>query len=137
MSYLDTKQALIQNLLTIVGDDEIAFENKKFKPEGKEFWFAAYFRPATAESTGKTLSSSDQQFGFFQVSVFTQRDIPEFDNLILEKIDLIINGFKNTTSISYNGQIVDILESEVNEGRTNESWYQKDITINYLTFSAR
>ena len=30
MSYLDTKQAWVQQLLTVVSADDIAFENKKF-----------------------------------------------------------------------------------------------------------
>ena len=137
MSYLDTKQALVQQLLTVAEDDEIAFENNKYDPAGRSFWFAAFFRPSTTESTGKTTTSADQQFGFFQVSVFVSRDDGQYDNLQLEKVDLILSAFKNTTRLSYNGQIVDILETEVNEGRSNEGWFQRDMTINYLTFSER
>lgn len=137
MSYLNTKQALVQQLLTVATASNIAFENKEFNPAGKEFWYAAYFKPATTESTGKTLDSSDQQYGFFQVSVFTERNMADFDNLSLEKVDLILSAFQNTTSITYSGQKVDILETTVNDGRVSESWYQRDMTINYLTFSER
>jgi hypothetical protein len=137
MSYLDTKQALLQQLLTVANSSQIAFENKTFDPTGSEFWYAAYFKPATTESTGKTLASSDQQYGFFQVSVFTERNLPAYDNLSLQKIDLILSAFKNTTTIAYNGQKVDILETTINDGRVSESWYQRDMTIYYLTFSER
>lgn len=137
MSYINTKQALIQQLLTVVSGDDVAFENKSFDPTGKPFWYAAFFRPATTETTGKTLTSSDQQFGFFQVSVFVKRNTAEYDNLQLEKIDLVLSAFKNTTSISFNGHNVDILETTVNNGRTSESWFQRDMTINYVTFSGR
>ncbi len=137
MSYLNTKQALIQQLKTVASVDDVAFENKEFNPEGKQFWYAAYFRPATSESNGKTLESSDLQYGFFQVSVFVPRNLDSFDNLIYEKTDLILGAFKETTSVSYNGQIVDILDHGLNDNSSQESWFRKDITINYLTFSEK
>ena len=137
MSYLSTKQALIQQLLTVASADDIAFENKDYDPAAKDFYYACYFLPQVTESTGKTLASSDQQFGAFQVSVFVSRNRADFDNLQMEKIDLILSAFKNTTSTTYNNQKVDILESTVNGGIVLDSWFKRDITINYMTFSER
>ena len=137
MSYLDTKQALITQLLTVVDSTDVTFENKYFDPKTKPFYFAASFHPATSEALGKTLASSKEDRGFFQVSVFVTADTIESDNVQLEKIDLIASAFNESTSIEYNGQTVDILDSTLNTGTENESWYKRDLTINYLTFSNR
>lgn len=138
MSYLDIKQALIQQLLTAgIADTEIAFENKKFDPANKSFWLAAYFMPATTGILGKTSASGDEQRGVFQVSVFQELDDENFDNLNLTKIDEVLSVFQFGTSTVYNGQQVDILSSTVNNGTENESWFKRDISVNYLTFSER
>ena len=139
MSYLDTKQALIQQLLTASGitNADIAFENKKFDPANKSFWLAAYFMPATTDILGKTPASGDEQRGVFQVSVFTELNSTNFDNDQLEKVDTVLSAFQFGTSTVYNGQQVDILSSTVNNGTENESWFKRDISVNYLTFSTR
>lgn len=137
MSELNTKQALVQQLLTVADSSDIAFENKDFNPDGKPFWFACYYRGATEESTGKTLTSSDQAFGFFQVAVYTERNLSNYDNLLLEKVDLIKSAFRNTASVTYSGQRVYILDTSSNDARPENGWFKKDLTINYMTFSAR
>ena len=137
MSYLDTKQAFLTQLRTVVNVDDIAFENNKFDPANKSLWFAAYFLPVSTEIMGKTSASSDEQRGIFQVSVFVP--INEFDssNTQLKAIDDVLSGFIYNTSIVYNEQTVDILSSTVNNGAESEAWFQRDISINYLTFSER
>ena len=141
MSYLKTKQALITQLLatpmTGVTGADIAFENNDFNPTGKSLWLACYFIPATNETLGKTTASSDEQRGIFQVSVFVALNSVNYDNAQLTAIDEILSGFLYNTNIVYNGQKVDILTSEVNNGSESEAWYQRDISINYLTFSER
>ena len=141
MSYLKTKQALITQLLAtpitgLTGAD-IAFENNDFNPTGKSLWLACYFIPATSETLGKTTASSDEQRGIFQVSIFVALNSINYDNAQLTAIDEILSGFLYNTNIVYNGQKVDILTSEVNNGSQSEAWYQRDISINYLTFSER
>ena len=141
MSYLKTKQALITHLLAtpitgLTGAD-IAFENNDFNPTGKSLWLACYFIPATSETLGKTTASSDEQRGIFQVSIFVALNSINYDNAQLTAIDEILSGFLYNTNIVYNGQKVDILTSEVNNGSESEAWYQRDISINYLTFSER
>ena len=138
MSYLDTKQALIQQLLTAsINSIDIAFENKNFDPNGKSLWYAAYFIPATTDMMGKTQTSSDEQRGIFQVSVFVKLNSTTFDNDQLSAIDSILSVFKYNTETVYNTQTVSILSSTVNNGVETESWFQRDISINYLTFSTR
>ena len=141
MSYLKTKQALLTQLLatpiTGITAVDIAFENNDFNPTGKALWLACYFIPATSDSLGKTLASSDEQRGIFQVSVFVAMNSDAYDNAQLTAIDQILSGFRYSTSTVYNGTTVDILESTVNNGTENESWFRRDISINYLTFNER
>ena len=141
MSYYNTKQALVTQLLNnlpvglTVAD--VAFENARFDPSNKQVWLAAYFIPATSETTGKTLASSDERRGIFQVSVFVALNSDQYDNKQLQLIDEVMAAFKYSSSVSYSGSVVDILESEVNNGTTNESWFKRDIRINYLSFNER
>ena len=136
MSYLKTKATLTTQLLTLISTEDLAEENSKFNPANKSLWYAAYFIPATSETTGKTLASSDEDRGIFQVSVFTPIN-KGYDNAQLQAIDDIRSGFLNTTSIVYNDQTVDILESTVNNGQEFDGWFKRDISINYLSYSER
>ena len=141
MSYLDTKQALLTQLLatsiTGINGQDIAFENKNFDPANKSLWLAAYFIPATSEMMGKTTTDKDERRGIFQVSVFVALDNNDYDNAQLTAVDEILAGFQYNSSTVYNAQQVDILESTVNSGGENEAWFKRDISINYLTFSNR
>ena len=137
MSYLDTKQALIQQLLTVpaISANDIAFENKKFNPKNKELWYAAYFIPATSETLGKTVGSGEGQRGIFQVSVFIPLNQSDYGNSQLTAIDNVLSVFKYNVKSVYNTQTVSMLDSTVNNGVETESWFQRDISVNYLTLN--
>ena len=128
MSYFKTKQALLTKLLSVpitgITADDISFENKTFDPKGKSIWLACYFIPATSESLGKTIDSSDEQRGIFQVSVFVA-------------LDAILTEFRYNSVLPFDDIEVYISTSTVNNGIENESWFKRDISINYLTFSNR
>tara|TARA_R110000803_G_scaffold20685_4_gene53038 strand:+ start:1181 stop:1597 length:417 start_codon:yes stop_codon:yes gene_type:complete len=137
MSYLKVKKALLTKLLTAVSVNDLALENKKFDPSNKSLWYAAYFLPTSTDSMGKTSASSDEQRGIFQVSVFIDINRFDYDYSQLQAIDNILAAFTYNTSLVYNGQKVDILSSDVNSGLESGAWYQRNISINYLTFSER
>lgn len=141
MSYYNTKQAfithLLSNLPTGLTSNDVAFENNKLDPKNKPLWLAVYFIPASTEMMGKSSGDLDEQRGIFQVSVFVSLNGGDFDNDQLIVIDEIITAFKYNTNLVYNTQTVDILESTVNTGSESEAFYQRDISINYLTFSTR
>ena len=137
MSYLKVKKALLTQLLTAVSVNDLALENKKFDPSNKSLWYAAYFLPTSTDSMGKTSASSDEQRGIFQVSVFIDINRFDYDYSQLQAIDNILAAFTYNTSLVYNGQKVDILSSDVNSGLESGPWYQRNISINYLTFSER
>lgn len=141
MSYLNSKQALIthliNNLPTGLTTADVAFENHKFDPANKSLWLAAYFIPATTEAMGQSPSSGDEQRGIFQISVFVALNSQEFDTAQLTAIDELISAFRYNTQMVYNTQTVQALECTVNTGSESEAWYQRDISVNYLTFSNR
>ena len=139
MSFLDTRQALITKLINsaIVPASSIAYENNSFNPTGKSLWLAATFLPTTSDILGKNSASSNEDRGIFQISVFVKKNAADFDITLLTTIDLIRSEFSYNSQSSLNGQVVDILESTLNDGSDNESWYKRDISINYLTFSTR
>ena len=137
MSYLKVKKALLTKLLTAVSVNDLALENKKFDPSNKSLWYAAYFLPTSTDSMGKTSASSDEQRGIFQVSVFIDINRFDYDYSQLQAIDNILAAFTYNTSLVYNGQKVDLLSSDVNSGLESGAWYQRNISINYLTFSER
>ena len=137
MSYLKVKKALLTQLLTAVSVNDLALENKKFDPSNKSLWYAAYFLPTSTDSMGKTSASSDEQRGIFQVSVFIDINRFDYDYSQLQAIDNILAAFTYNTSLVYNGQKVDLLSSDVNSGLESGAWYQRNISINYLTFSER
>ncbi len=137
MSYLDTRNALVTQLLTVVSAADLALSNDKFDPAGKSLWYDAFLIPATTDMMGKTIQSGDEQRGIFQVSVFIPINDGNSDLVQLQAIDSVLSGFLYNNRLVYNGQQVDVLSSDVNTGLENESWFKRDISINYLTFSER
>jgi hypothetical protein len=137
MSYLDTRQALIQKLvgtsITGITSADISYENSGFNPKGKSKFIAGYFIPATSETTGKELAAIQERRGIFQISVYVKLDGGQSDITQLEIVDSILSGFVYGSEAVYNGQTISILESTVNSGSENESWFKRDVSINYLT----
>ena len=137
MSYLDTRQALIQKLIdtsiTGITSADISYENSGFNPNGKSKFIAGYFIPATSETTGKELAAIQERRGVFQVSVYVKLDSGQSDITQLQIVDSILSGFVYGSEAVYNGQTVSILESTINSGSENESWFKRDVSINYLT----
>ena len=141
MSQLNIKQAfishLINNLPTGVSVNDVAFENKKFNPKNKDLWLAAYYIPATSDMMGKSATDRDEERGLYQVSVFVPLNSDNYDNVQLQAIDELKSAFSYNAELVYNDQIVSVLDSETNAGVESESWFQRDLTINFLTFTNR
>jgi len=141
MSQLDTKQAflshLLDNLPAGVTSGDVAFENKRFDPSGKDLWLAAYYIPATSDMMGKSANDADEDRGLYQVSVFVPLNSEGYDKVQLQAIDELKSAFRYNTELVYNDQVVSVLDSETNAGVESESWFQRDLTINFLTFTNR
>ena len=134
-----TNIVLVNGTGEIVGQMEgtLTFNGSPIDISNKSLWLACYFIPATTDMMGKSPTSSDEQRGVFQVSVFTSLNGNDYDNAQLQTIDSVLSAFQYNSGTVYNDQKVDILESTVNNGIENESWFKRDISISYLTFSAR
>lgn len=141
MSQLNTKQAFISHLLSNlpsgVSVSDVAFENKKFNPKNKGLWLAAYYIPATSEMMGKSDNDRDEERGLYQISVFVPLNSTSYDSAQLQAIDELKVAFRYNTQLVYNDQTVSILSSETNAGVESEAWFQRDLTINFLTFTNR
>ena len=144
MSLLDTKQALIKQLKTAnintnnIDVNDIAFTNKTFDPKNKVLWYSANFIPASSEMMGKTQASGNEERGIFQVSVFIPLNQTTYDDEQLSAIDQIAKAFKYNTVTTFNNQSVTILDiTPPDEGIETGGWFQRIMSINYLTFSTR
>lgn len=141
MSRLDTKQAfithLVANLPTGVTSADVAYENQSpsFNPEGKALWISTSFIEASSESTGQSPLNGNEQRGIFQIDINIPITNDNYDNLLLSTVDELSSTFKYGSTIVYNAQKVDILDSVTLAGFASESWYKRIISINYLTFS--
>lgn len=136
MSQLAIRNALLGQAITtltpLVGGN-IVFENRDFDPTGLDAWCSTHFVPSTSESTGKSSASSDEQRGFFQISVYIKVNESTYDNSQLSIIDAVMQDFYFGVKIG----VVDILEVTTNNGYQSESWFKRDITINYSSFTSR
>lgn len=142
MSLSDTYIALTNRLVSqpIAGIDpltDIDFDNNSFNPAGKSQFLSCFLIPATSEMLGKSSVSSNDDRGIFQVSVFTKRNPGDYINGSLDLVDSVRANFVYNTSLTYNNQKVDILDSDPGQPRETDGWFQQDISINYLTFSQR
>jgi hypothetical protein len=140
MSYLDTRQALVTQFLatTITGltAADIGYDSF-FKPANKSLWVMLTVIPASSNSMGKGYADTNEDRGIFQVSVFIPVKTKDKDIVSYTAVDEILAGFQFNSLAMYNGQQATILDATVNQGRPVESWFQTDISINYLTFSNR
>lgn len=141
MSYLNTRKALITKITSAtianITNSDIAFENDDFDPKGKQAWLAVYFSPVDSQPQGKQSDDNELNTGFFQVSVFITVNNNDFDIMQLETVDSVLSAFKNSDVAVYQDRVVNILNSTVNQGRVADKWFQRDITINYLTEEKR
>ena len=141
MSYLNTRQALVTQFLatTVTGLNvaDIATDNEFFDPTDKSLWVMLTVIPASSNAMGKATTDKNEDRGYLQVSVFIPVNFKDRSILSATAVDEIRTGFQFNSSTVYNGQQVSIQDTTVNQGRVTESWFQTDISINYLTFSNR
>ncbi len=141
MSQLDIKQAflshLLDNLPTGLTSSDVTFENKLVDHSGKDLWLAAFYIPATSQPLGKTSKDFNDDRGFYQVSVFVPLNSENYDNVQLQAISEIESAFSYNTELVYNDTKVFITGSDTNAGVETDAWFQRDLTINFLTFTQR
>jgi len=138
MSHIDIRNELSTALASAVSVP-IAYENYKFDSNHNEAFVAQLFLPQTSEGMGKTFSSSDDERGAFQVSVFVQVNAldgsnqPIYDTLQLEIIGDIKTVFYTNAFI---GEVY-IDSVEVGAGSIENGWYKRDATVNWISYQTR
>ena len=85
------------------------------------------------ESLGKSGASSDDERGFIQLSIYIKSNALTYDNQQLTIIDAIKKDFFYGATMGEVG----ILEVTLNNGFTVESWFKRDITVNYTSYQNR
>lgn len=136
MSQLAIRNTLLSQVkitLTPLIGSNLAYENSDFNSEGLDSWCSFHFVPVTSESMGKSSASGDDERGFIQISVYIKTNALTYDNQQLTIIDGIKSDFHYGASFGD----VDILEVTLNNGYTVESWFKRDLTINYSSFQSR
>lgn len=131
MSQLETRDTLLNALITEFTDVELLYENKNKIPTGKEF-IEAFFIPSTNMSQGKSVQNTQDE-GVFQITVATSKG--EYDTRQLTLVDRVQGVFGINTTLSYNGREVYITGYSVNAGRESGGFYKRDVSVEYLTFS--
>lgn len=141
MIELDIKQAflthLLSNLPTGMTSADVAFENKKFDPSGKDAWIAAYFINNVSTPLGKTSNDFDDDSGVLQVSVFVPIRKNSNDNELFRIISELRTAFRYNTEMLYNEQKVYVTSTSLNSATESGGFYKRDLTINYFTLSER
>ena len=112
---------------------KIAYENKGFDSTGSSMYVACSLIPATSTPLGKTSLDGDDRRGIFQVSVYVASNAADYDIGQFSLTDYIVSWFRYN---SIHG-IATITGQTVNNGRKQESWFIRDISINYLSFVDR
>ena len=136
---VDIRDALAQNLTAagILPITDIAFENTEFDPAGKSAYLAFFYFPALDQATGKTIASADDQTGFIQISVFTRLQNNDYGKDYLGLLDQIKAAFYSGKQLTYNTQLVELLDSDYINPSEGDGWYQGGLTINYQAFKQR
>ena len=126
-SSIDTVgQGTISGLPTISADS-ISWENRTFKPEGKEPWASVTYNPVIP--AGRTVG----QRGYDQLTGFIQIDF----NIAPSKGTKILTDweekgriyFHSGRSFIYGGQSVIITSCGMSAGRHVENFYRKSLTV--------
>jgi len=136
MSQLAIRNSLLTQVIATVNARlglQLAYENKDFDTNGLGAWCSFHFNPATSESMGKTLTFVDDERGFIQVSVYVKLNAPDYDNQQLTIIDELKKDFYYGVTLDN----VNILEVTLNNGFIVQSYYKRDLTINYTSFQDR
>ena len=135
---IDTSNALISHLkslaITDITAEDIAYDNVKFNPSGKDAWLDVAFIPADISIASKDTTGKSEE-GIFQVSVYipaNDGDGTLYANRQLQIASEILSGFATNVDAVYNGVTVSILNSTLQPMRKSGGWCVRDISINYI-----
>jgi hypothetical protein len=135
MSALKIYQAFVNqfstgSLLTGLG---VAYENSSFTPTAGTAYAELRFFPN--ETGSLSLKNKNETTGVF--SVILRYPIDSGAIVLKSKAQAIVDAFKPGSFVSYTGQRVDIVNSSVGSGVSEDGWFKQIVDIRFRAFSAR
>lgn len=123
---MNTRFGNISGLPTI-GDDCIAWENRKFETGNKQLWTSVFYRPN--QPTGRTVGNCgiDDITGFLQIDFNIPPDVGEQSLIEWEKKARLY--FFAGRGLSFDGHIVLVTSSGMSQGRHVENNFRKSLTV--------
>lgn len=137
-SLLDIRTTLITKAIEIINQyntdnsSNVGFtsdNDKAFDPSPYEQYVAFFYIPAANEQVGKK-GSPDEDEGIAQISVYVESQSGKYDLDQLKIVDAVRSGFRDA---ELNG--ISISDINVNGGRSEESWFVRDISVNWYKLS--
>lgn len=135
MSALKIYQAFVNNLTTgsLLTGLGVAFENAAYEPEAGDPYAELRFFPN--ETDALDLKNRSETTGVF--SVILRYPIGAGAIVVKSKAQAIVDAFKPGTTISYTGQVVNIVNSAAGSGLADDGWFKQIVDIRFRAFSAR
>ena len=133
MGSITLRDSLLNGVKGVIPIDNIATENTKFNPNALNYFVAAFYMPATVEALGKQKPSRDDWRGVFQVSIFVKLNAIDYDNQQLQ----IADDLKSTFFVGAEIGEAFIESAELNQGGTEDGWFKRDLSINYISYQTR
>ena len=137
-SLSEIRKSLAQTAITIIDSYNssnganvgITFDNDTaFDPSIYEQYAGCFFIPASNEKLDKNGPVEDDE-GIYQVSVFVESQSGSYDIGQLEIVDAVRAGFRSASLGN-----ISITDINVNGGRYEESWFVRDISVNFYVLS--
>ena len=133
MSSITLRDSLLTGVKGVVPIGNIATENTKFNPNALNYFVAVFYMPSTVEPLGKQKPSRDDWRGVFQVSIFVKLNAIDYDNQQLQ----IADDLKSTFFVGATVGDAFIESAELNQGSTEDGWFKRDLSINYISYQTR
>jgi hypothetical protein len=119
-------EGLITGLPTIPSGD-IGWENRTFKPEGKNPWASVFYRPNNPTTRTVGQRGYDQLTGFVQIDFNIAPS--KGSKILTEWEDKARIYFHPGRSFNYDGQGVIVTICGMSAGRHVENFYRKSLTV--------
>lgn len=108
------------------------YENVKPELNGKTEWVRATLLPNNTISVGISKDSPDLYRGFFQVDVFTQKEIGS--QKALELLTFIANHFKKGLTLIFLSSKIEIEQTSVLPSFEEDNYFRLSMRVAYFSY---
>lgn len=130
----DIRKALEEKLVLVSGltADQIAWENKKFKPVDGQSWIRAKLMPTEAKASAIGAGNAVLHRGLFLADCFVNQNAGPAAADILA--DLVMDGFAYGTQLTVSGKIINIRHAERAGAFQDDPWYYVPVTVTWYSY---